>query len=784
MRKTAFLFVTILTILFFISCDEEKKESNDDNNSNDSEQTDIENTDDDIIDGTKNDDPVDDTDDSQQKEDCSQGCMIDDICYPDGVMNPKNICQKCDRSKSDKDWSDNDGQACDDGLFCTSDDVCGSGTCEGTEITVDDGIACNGVESCNEETDSFETTGNQCGTNELCDVKTDSCTTVCTSCAIDGICYGDGQINPANLCQKCDVSSSKTQWQTGNGTPGSKECECEEGFGGDICEQAKCVIFVSADGDDNDEGTEWASPKQTIQAGIDEANLNGCDVWVKAGDYIGNIVMKHRVNVYGSFAGTEVSLTERTFETNDVHGKEMPVVTTVIKSFDPFKIDMPDSPLVNIESSTGYKDHIILDGFGLTLGGQEDNGGAIFISGGSPTIRNVVFSENFSGKGGAVYIENSSPLLTSCHFIENESETDGGNLYIKNSTPVIDDCIIERGFAGDSYGDGPYGQAVDTGYNGGGIYLDSSDAVIKNSIITGNYAGEGKDGSYVSGSDGEDGDTGGNGGGIYIKDSSPQIVNCIISNNSSGNGGNGGRGADYYNLINPVPDNGGNGGDGGIGGAVYAENSTPEFVNCLFTKNSSGTGGNGGDAGSGQSATPPVNDGLGGNGGNGGTAGTIFSNGSTVNFTNCTFADNTNGSGGNGGTGHSTGSTGSEGTFSWMINYSSSAVTVSNSIVMEPDYATDGSTLTVSYSNIDGGCSNLSSPICGDGNIDADPMFNDAGDYTLKSASTCIDAGSDALLPKDTADVDNNGDTDETIPFDIAGNARINTTVDMGAYEY
>jgi len=71
----------------------------------------------------------------------------------------------------------------------------------------------------------------------------------------------------------------------------------------------------------------------------------------------------------------------------------------------------------------------------------------------------------------------------------------------------------------------------------------------------------------------------------------------------------------------------------------------------------------------------------------------------------------------------------------------------------------------------------------GEGCIDADPLFADA-DGRLSLGSPCIDTGSNAALPPDTADLDGDGDTTEPIPLDLDGNARIfNGVVDMGAYE-
>ncbi len=107
--------------------------------------------------------------------------------------------------------------------------------------------------------------------------------------------------------------------------------------------------------------------------------------------------------------------------------------------------------------------------------------------------------------------------------------------------------------------------------------------------------------------------------------------------------------------------------------------------------------------------------------------------------------------------------------------------------------------LVVSYSNVDGGW-----PGEGEGNIDLDPMFADApyGDLRLLAGSPCIDAGNNLALPADVADLDSDGDTDEPIPLDLAGNPRFMDDpnspdcwqapltcgpppiADMGAYEF
>ena len=80
-----------------------------------------------------------------------------------------------------------------------------------------------------------------------------------------------------------------------------------------------------------------------------------------------------------------------------------------------------------------------------------------------------------------------------------------------------------------------------------------------------------------------------------------------------------------------------------------------------------------------------------------------------------------------------------------------------------PVYLDAYSTIQISYSNIEGGYEGV-------GNIDLNPLFNDAesDDYSLQSESPCIDTG--------TADLDGDGIDDIIDYYGLAP--------DMGAYEY
>jgi predicted outer membrane repeat protein len=108
-----------------------------------------------------------------------------------------------------------------------------------------------------------------------------------------------------------------------------------------------------------------------------------------------------------------------------------------------------------------------------------------------------------------------------------------------------------------------------------------------------------------------------------------------------------------------------------------------------------------------------------------------------------------------------------------------------------------GALLNVQYSDIQGGWA-------GTGNIDADPLFvdpdgfdaNPDNDFVLAVGSPCVDAGDNTRVPLDNLDIDQDGDFNERLPFDLNFLPRFrdipsvpdtgNGTppiVDMGAYE-
>jgi hypothetical protein len=167
------------------------------------------------------------------------GCFIDGVCVAAQAIEEGSSCHVCDPERDPRGWSNNDGATCDDGLFCTIDDVCRGGSCVGAARNCDDGVACNGVATCLEDSDACSAPVNQCGNNAVCDVATDSCKSTCDGCIVAGVCVGAGTEAPGNPCQVCDPTSSATGYTIAAGKScGAAATACS---GQDTCDaQGRC----------------------------------------------------------------------------------------------------------------------------------------------------------------------------------------------------------------------------------------------------------------------------------------------------------------------------------------------------------------------------------------------------------------------------------------------------------------------------------------------------------------------------------------------------------------
>jgi hypothetical protein len=122
-----------------------------------------------------------------------------------------------------------------------------------------------------------------------------------------------------------------------------------------------------------------------------------------------------------------------------------------------------------------------------------------------------------------------------------------------------------------------------------------------------------------------------------------------------------------------------------------------------------------------------------------------------------------------------------------MYNYYCSPQ-IDNSIIWDNGVAITNegnATPVISFSLVEGAGG-------GGNNLDADPRFIEAvpaapsagGNLRLQFGSPAFNVGNNALLPADSADLDDDGDRSEPLPVDRDGTPRmVDATVDLGAYE-
>jgi len=248
------------------------------------------------------------------------------------------------------------------------------------------------------------------------------------------------------------------------------------------------------------------------------------------------------------------------------------------------------------------------------------------------------------------------------------------------------------------------------------------------------------------------------GGGMYnTASSSPVLTNVIISNNTASNGG----GGMCNHSSSPVLTNVTIISNTAIyGGGMYNYSSSPILTNVTISSNTASYGG-----GMCNSSSSPVLTNVVISSNTASFGGGMYNDFSSPVLTNVTISSNT-ASGEGGG----------------MYNSSSSSPQIRNSIVWGNDIFNISSSIpNYSYSIVQGTGNGWSTFGTDAGNnLDADPLFTNAvgGDYTLQPGSPAINAGNNSLYEAGkTPDLSG-------ITTDLAGNARINGTIDMGAYEY
>jgi hypothetical protein len=381
--------------------------------------------------------------------------------------------------------------------------------------------------------------------------------------------------------------------------------------------------------------------------------------------------------------------------------------------------------------------------------------------GGSPTFHDVVFSQNRAADGGGMYNWNSSPLLVGVTFRENATYSgEGAGMYNQASHPSLRNVIFTLN---DSYwGAGGMNNRdsnptlEDVTFDGnlgdvGGIYNVSSNPTLRRVMFKNNRA------RHTLG-----------GGGMYNELSAPLLMDVVFAGNQSEQGGGG-----MYNfqsnptLVNVVFAGNQAVRDGccrGGGGGMLNIISNPTLVNVTFDGNSA------------VSLFHPYG---------GAIANYLQSNPLLINVT---FSRNSAQIGGA------------------IYNVDGSRPTIRNSILWgdtaaeSPEIFDGAPSLTdVRFSIVEGGWAGQGNHAADPGFADADGPDNIAGtlddDLRLRATSPALDAGDNASVPADSADIDGDSDATERLPLDLGRNPRFvddssadsragpPPIVDLGAYE-
>ena len=242
---------------------------------------------------------------------------------------------------------------------------------------------------------------------------------------------------------------------------------------------ASGVVYVNKNATGANNGNSWIDAYTTIQAGINDADVEDEEVWVAEGTYLEAIEMKSGVKLYGGFNGTETLRSQRNWTTN---------VTTIDAST--ARGGLPAYHVVIMDNIT----NATIDGFTITGGNANgsldfDNvGGGLYCV--SLNNTNMIVNNTISGNlatdysiggGGGIYCYYSSPTIINNTFSGNAANYDysgyGGGIFCYDySSPQIRNTIFSDNNKFDIYEDDtssdPMVSYNDFYGNPDGIYYD------------------------------------------------------------------------------------------------------------------------------------------------------------------------------------------------------------------------------------------------------------------------------------------------------------------------
>lgn len=507
------------------------------------------------------------------------------------------------------------------------------------------------------------------------------------------------------------------------------------------------ILYVATSAEGAGSGLTWKDAFPTLQEALEAPRLadHPYTIWMAKGTYLpvdGPMELSGNLTILGGFRGDEQSAEERD-----------PTSHLTILSGDLDQNDLGQAGITSPEGQQGSNAprilsltdptvETVLDGLIFT-GATEQ---AIFHEGATLHLQQCRFHGN---KGRALWTSHSTLTLDRCRFSHNEGAIEGQAAGVS-----IDHCTFNHLHSPDS---------------GSAIALQSLSApakptelVCRNTTFTQNSSGQ-------------------PGGAVFVASGQAQFIGCIFEEN----------------RVNGH----------GPGGALHSSRSGLELIECQFFKNASLRGDGGAVFASGDDVLL-INCVIQGNSANSGGGVNIETGAGSL--INCLIAGNRAYSQGGGiyrrGLGQFVVTNCTvTGNFSHDrdAGISGGSIQMQNSILWNNqeghgrERAAEASwTNTFAHSVVatSGGSANWNrqSTDLG-GNLDLDPRFlhpidptlapTAAGDFRLRADSPARDAGSSQLLPPDLTDLDQDDNTAERLPLDLALQPRRQNTVGLGAYE-
>ncbi len=514
------------------------------------------------------------------------------------------------------------------------------------------------------------------------------------------------------------------------------------------------LLFVDADATGANDGSSWTDAFTDLQDALalaGQLDLDSLAIWVAEGTYLptgdGDRTVSFELlgglALYGGFDGTETALDQRDPGANE----------TVLSGDLGVSDDNSDNSY-HVVAASGVEGAFV-DGLIIERGyaeGSFDN------------------PDENSNKGGGLLLIDSSVSMNRVTVSRNQAGAFedragfGAGFYASGGQLELEDVVVTlNGISSFLNGSG-----------GGGYATDGASLLLRRTVFRSNSTA---------------GPEGGSGGGLTVSGSSLFAVDSRFENNTQfGTNGIGGGlwcSGSLCTVIGSVfLENQANNSAAQGGGLGVSSSSTASLINVQFFGNTAYRGG----AISSFGDLTLINTVLIGNEARWrsddlSSGGALWCGGSSLtSITNSAFVSNMTPSGDGG---------------EAIQTFDKAVVEGTNSIIWQtapnPIGNAESGTTLIEHTIVEGGYP-------GSAILDADPLFaqdpdpgpdgawgtedDDYGDLRLQEGSPAIDFGLAEFLPPDIFDLDQDGDTEEPLPVDLDGNARVQGNApDLGAYE-